>query len=466
MRSGPSKKGTEMVHAGHLSTYVNSEQAEIRSFEFFMRRLVPGFSRIVDEHFWRQLIPQLSRSDHIIWDAVIAFSCLVQHSQHSRTLVLQGSKAATRMHEERRRGLKWYNKSINGLRKTLKQANSRSVTVIISCILYICIECLQENVAEAIALYQRAVAMMGMADEHERSIAFTTQSDGSLHHTLRGLLQNMSASQRLPLGRRRDAEQSEMGFRTLVHAREELFVLLFAANEFIVHTAKIKAKQAKDWTPSTELVSRQQHFQTLFLKWQSTLEDMVGSPALLSNDAELENYTLLHVAWVHYFILLSTSLSQYETAFDNHFPIFQTIVDQARRIIDTGNEQPRPEFTFECRVIPSLFFLAAHCRHPIIRRQAISLLRSGARIENTWKADTMADLAERVVGIEESGDISGVFCSNPCDPKIPPESGRVFAGFVTENQNSDGQPARSYRLHVWRQVESFAWVRVEHLVQV
>lgn len=98
------------------------------------------------------------------------------------------------------------------------------------------------------------------------------------------------------------------------------------------------------------------------------------------------------------------------------------MVDHASRIIVPRSKGPRPVFMFETRFIPQLFFVATKCRHPAIRRQAISLLRLGPEVENTWKADTLADIAERVVGTEESGEINGAFCIEPYSMDLPPKT--------------------------------------------
>ena len=52
-------------------------------------------------------------------------------------------------------------------------------------------------------------------------------------------------------------------------------------------------------------------------------------------------------------------------------------------------------------MVPILYLLASKCRHPIIRRKAISLLRSGAWREGCWDGHAIARLAEEIVRIEE-----------------------------------------------------------------
>ena len=43
------------------------------------------------------------------------------------------------------------------------------------------------------------------------------------------------------------------------------------------------------------------------------------------------------------------------------------------------------------------------CRHPVVRRKAISLLYAAPRQEGVWDSILTARVAERLIGIEEAG---------------------------------------------------------------
>ncbi|OAP64202.1 hypothetical protein AYL99_00174 [Fonsecaea erecta] len=447
------------------STYASFTQVEVQSFEFFVRRVVPYCSRTVDEHFWRLLLPQLSHSDPVIWDAVIALSSLIQHFQSSGRSTVAEISTAPVVKREHRRALAWYGKSIARLRAQLNQPGTRSITAVISCILYICIECLQDHPSEAIALYQRAVAMTEtMADPENRTWG-STQSESSVQSTVRALLQNMSASQRLPLGRSRVL--GDTNFETLAAARDSLYALLFAAHDFIVDARTITFNKPKEWTPSSDLIHRQQQLRKDFLKWRSAFEDMTSCPDGVSIQDEAEQCSLLHVVYAYYFTLVCTCLSMYETDFDDYLPVFQNLVDHASRIITPRSEEQRPVFMFETRVIPSLFGVAVKCRHPVIRRQAISLLRHGTQVENTWRADTMADIAEWSVGIEESGSIYGAFCPEPpAQIELPPEHHRLHWSQVVELPDSTGRATKFHQVQKWEQDDRHVWSLVNHMVRL
>ena len=455
-KAGSRSPSTEsaIVRVNSPTTYANLEQAEVQSFEFFIQRVVPGFSRIVDNHFWHQLLPQLSHSDTDIWNAVITLSCLIQYPRYSAKISAYRDKKGPIMDEEHRRALGWYSKSISGLQTRIKQATTLSPTAVISCILYICIESLQDNIVEAIALYERAIAMMGMKTESGRAISPENQSESSLESTLRALLQNMSVSHRLWLKGERTPDLSGTTFQSLTDAREQLFGLIPAASNFVEQVITTRMYNIKDWTPSSELWSQQRHLQTQLQNWHSALDNLMKNPASLSiqnlDNAE-ESYHLLQVVWEHYNILVSVCFGKTETAFDDFIPNFQNIVHHASHALAARKAEERPVYTFETGFVPSLFFVASKCRHPIIRRQAISLLRRGTKIENTWKADMMAEVAEWTVGVEEGGNIHARFCSEPQRLELPPNENRIYRDPVLEFQESDRGPANFFRFEKWRQ---------------
>lgn len=469
-RKTPLSANDTVVHLTRPTTYGNLDRVELQSFEFFMRRFVPGSTTLVDGHFWYQLVPQISHSDPVIWDAVIALSCLTQHPQYSRSFTLPHRKKAPIVNEEHRRALRWYGRSMAGLRKRMEQSTIRSASAVISCILYICIECLQDNEAEATALWQRAVEMMRSTADGQVAIWPATQLERSLASGIRDLLQNMAASQRIRTQWEKNSDKAYTPFQSLYDAREELFVLLFESHDFIVDVIKIIIiNHEKDWTPPSELTFRQQSLQTKFLRWHESLESMMMKSGIVSSQDDSyrdDHYSMLLVTYGQYFITVSAILSMYETTLDNFLPIFQSMVDHASRVIAAESKGTRPVFIFETRVIPQLFFVATKCRHPVIRRQAISLLRTGAEIENTWKADTLADIAERVVGTEESGSIDGAFCIEPHTMELPPESNRMCRDRVIELPGPDGQPANFHHFQIWKQDGNQVWSLVRHLVKV
>lgn len=61
------------------------------------------------------------------------------------------------------------------------------------------------------------------------------------------------------------------------------------------------------------------------------------------------------------------------------------------------------EYVFDLQTVMPLDLTAKKCRHPLVRRKAIRLLRSRPRREGFWDSVVAAEVCEWVVGIEEEG---------------------------------------------------------------
>ena len=103
------------------------------------------------------------------------------------------------------------------------------------------------------------------------------------------------------------------------------------------------------------------------------------------------------------YIWIYTCLDEFETAFDSHMDKFTSVITLSESLLIKGTVgDALPHFTFEMGLIPPLYFTAINCRHPLLRRKAVALLRQGSRREGLWDAEPMARVAERVIELEEN----------------------------------------------------------------
>lgn len=132
-------------------------------------------------------------------------------------------------------------------------------------------------------------------------------------------------------------------------------------------------------------------------------------------------------------IWLATRLSLEQLVFDQYTAHFQRILHHAEVCID-ATAYERPVFTFEVGVVPPLYFVASKCRVPSYRRHALKLLAKAPRKEAMWGATSTAQLAARIIAVEEDGmDLSPpMWNGEPLEPSVelsdqslPPEEQRV-----------------------------------------
>lgn len=387
-----------------IPVYRTKHPIEIRAFEFFIYRLVPGFTKMVDENFWHRTVPESSHTNPVVWDAVIAMSLLLQQWFTSHADVRSSNEYAV--------ALQCYSRSIAGLRAHLDHEMHWSVICNITSILYICVECLQQNLDAASKIYRRALLTIHGINRPR------SHEEASIGDAVKAFLHHMAASRgQLPYSFVQEVDPTHH-FTSFRQARDALYPLIAEAHEYLCHVQEIKLRQAKTWLASPEIISRSNFIKTKLQRWYTTLV----ATKLSGHESEDEARTVGTLAYLQYYIYMSTLPSMYETAYDEHFDRFQQMVDCASQIVKTSIVQPI--FSFETRLVPFLSFVAMKCRHPQVRRQAVSLLRTGPMIENVvWTRDVVA-VAERIIEIEESESNNEHI--NPGDPPIPPETSRIF----------------------------------------
>ncbi|KAF3770804.1 hypothetical protein M406DRAFT_245744 [Cryphonectria parasitica EP155] len=139
-------------------------------------------------------------------------------------------------------------------------------------------------------------------------------------------------------------------------------------------------------------------------------------------------------------VLFSMTFSDSEGHFDKFEPQFQKIVDlgrevvgdQERRAAEKRCPDPRtcrhftkhvadifggheytathikPSFSADMGIVPPLYVVATKCRNPLIRRQAIQLLRSSSRREAMWDSELTARIGSWIMDIEEEEDLEAL----------------------------------------------------------
>lgn len=116
--------------------------------------------------------------------------------------------------------------------------------------------------------------------------------------------------------------------------------------------------------------------------------------------------TIWHVTLT---IMLASSQSADQMLYDALLTGFNRIVSLAETLVlsapasITSTPHNDTRFRFDMDLIPMLYFVASKCRHPVIRRRAIALMRNSACREGLWDGEAHARLGEEVVRVEEEG---------------------------------------------------------------
>ena len=145
----------------------------------------------------------------------------------------------------------------------------------------------------------------------------------------------------------------------------------------------------------------------LFLRWSTALDAYIDGIDSQTSDIEQPAISLLKIrrclALIS-FQLQRTAIDD-QTVWDPFMPMYSEILTLASTlvIVPPPSIAPKKSFTMDLGIIGPLYDVAAQCRDPTLRRQAILYLKSLYRQEGIWDSDLVARVAERIVSIEEKG---------------------------------------------------------------
>ncbi|KAJ4865638.1 fungal zn(2)-Cys(6) binuclear cluster domain-containing protein [Trichoderma breve] len=134
--------------------------------------------------------------------------------------------------------------------------------------------------------------------------------------------------------------------------------------------------------PPSPLSSIKENILTELETWSNLFENTLqrGNPY----ETDSEAYPLISLLRLQYIIawaLLSSYGAGREMEYDNFLPQFQQCIG----------------------VLPVLYIIGVKCRHPVVRREVLSILRRQPIREAIWDSISTARVVERVIEIEEGG---------------------------------------------------------------
>lgn len=194
-------------------------------------------------------------------------------------------------------------------------------------------------------------------------------------------------------------------FHSIVEARDSIVHIMNLAIRSI-HSTKDR-RYSNDLSPADYVLHSE--IVTCALMWKQTLDDFLLTffPAPLSPHLK-EAATILEIQQIACLTWLNRSLVPEECAADADIPLYERAVSLAETLTTPSSSDPTHErssatstFLFDMEIVSPLYLVAIKCRHPLIRRRAIALLRSYVRREGLWDSVKAAAVAERVMELEE-----------------------------------------------------------------
>lgn len=361
---------------------------------------------------------QISHTEPAVRHAVLAVSSL-----HEGLVV--GFSEGSLSHSPQSFALHQYNKAIARLLDQMNNPLTKPLASLLTCVLFVCIEYLQGKEKESLIHLEQGRQLLTRLNQrsNDPDMEYIVRHVVPLYTRL-SLTSFLFGGSPVPipdaLKPQRDIPVTFESLDSMRHTMHEFMEQAFRftqnarpaknPNDSIPHETMTLLEVEQD-----RLLSRLAKLNVAFSLFRAARSNPSPESALLV----LQMYLHAQHIWV------STALSSSEVVYDDFLPSFAAIVPLAAAYLDLDSSSQNrlqfatqssrylavPEqlsvaytsnFSFETHIIPPLYYVATKCRHPLIRRSALDLLRRNpSRRENLWRASVMGALAGHIVSLEE-----------------------------------------------------------------
>jgi hypothetical protein len=197
---------------------------------------------------------------------------------------------------------------------------------------------------------------------------------------------------------------SDSSFRSLDQAADHLQTLLARVMRLRNTEQQMSVKMRPSLSSLKDIVFGQME------TWSSLFNNTLQKGGSYETDSEAYSLeSLLRLQHTIACTLLSSCGPGREMDYDDFLPQFQQCVALAGDIAAARERYSRlePTFTPETGIVPLLYIIGVKCRHPIVRREVLSILRRQPIREAVWDSISAARVVERVIEIEEGGSWGG-----------------------------------------------------------
>lgn len=369
------------------------------------------------------MVLQISQKEPAVRHAVLAVSSL-----HEGLGAALSDGALSQPHQSF--ALQQYNKAISRLLEQMNNPLTKPLASLLTCVLFVCIEYMQGKDKESLIHLEQGRQLLTRINQrsNDPDMECIVRHIVPLYTRL-SLTSFLFGGSPVPipdaLKPQREIPAIFDSFDSMRHSLHD-----FMEQAFRFTQSARPAKNINDFLPQEtlkvleaeqdRLLSRLDRLNVAFSLFRASRSSSSPEKSLLV----LQMYLHAQHIWI------STALSSSEVIYDKFLPSFAAIVPLAATYLDLESPlqhrslyrqqslsryHSMPEqlsvayasnFTFETHIIPPLYYVATKCRHPLIRRSALDLLkRNPSRRENLWRASVMGALAGHIVSLEERSSL-------------------------------------------------------------
>ena len=396
------------------SPFSVATDVDLRAIQHFQQQTVPALSATFDSDFWNMVVLQISGTEPPVRSAVTAFSSLHEcYESHKETNNFSGG--FVQANKTYLYGLKQYNIAVRQTAQLLDMNNPASCRVaLISCLLFICLELMQDNYPAAITHLTGGLQLLSFCQNAPR-VGPLLPSLSSLNNSLQQIFGRMimhtmflaDTHYAVSIIPKLFESETPTVFLTVAEARDLLDRLFLSAYCFL----RLISKDLSHSSPARKL--EQTQLSSRLQDWYRLFQEFVEAKQSSLTAKDSTGVVLLEIHFVSLSIMIDTALDKSTTFCSTPAPPFVRITTLVESLLARGNsstpplgEPPGsklPRYSFDLGVIGPLFYTAMKCWNSSIRSKAISLLRHPniPHREGMWAPEITATLAQRTIDVEE-----------------------------------------------------------------
>jgi hypothetical protein len=396
----------------------------------------------IDTDFWNSFIVQASVAEPAIRHAMVALGILAEQRE-LRDIDNAGGIRGTlptddepavlsfpaRITETDPVALRSYNTSVGRLSQ-LASSPGTTDTVLLACILFVCIELLRGDAEAAIRHFNGGMAIIADCISHPESSQSSRLMFDRVKNKMLPVFNRLEmlyalfgndASWQYPITL---SESLPDSFVSLGNARDSLVNLLNLALRF-VRTMDL-CRYEPIAVPALALQEQAALLGQLLL-WRQRFLDYQATRGFWPSSKDLYACNILEIQRLVAYTWVSVTTTPFESTHDTHLPAYTAAVDLAEQLPALASSHALSDrysrtFTLDVEIVGPIHWIAIKCREPSVRRRAIRVLRGMHRREGMWDSTIATVIAERVVAIEEVGLLG--------DGGLPKEEARVHYSFT------------------------------------
>jgi hypothetical protein len=311
--------------------------------------------------------------------------------------------------------IRQYTKALESIRILLDKSDKRSIElVLISCLMCIYYELLQENYPAAWTHLEKALKVMkppwhnpenwpaSKAPYH--AVNLIAVDEDLIQAFARLDIQASSyLSHRAPrLSTVMLPTDIPARFTSLRQSREALNGIVGQLQYFMWSTAD-QFRYGSPGSIPLPVIAEADALEVLLQTWADSFSAFLSHTSTKMTPREVRGIRVLWIQQSVAYIKTFTCLYAEESIFDKFDDRFKEILSNAEFLldIDKGTDLSRVPLSLDMAIIEALFGTAIKCRSHPIRHRAAALLRRVNRREGVWDASVLAKIADRFIAAEE-----------------------------------------------------------------